>query len=204
MTLCFYFNFRNFIFLNNFPLCSKNFKNGRNSLKIISLASVQGEKEEKNRKINEYENSLPKSFKDDPAAPYMGSFMWLQRIGRLDLNQDPEFREKKNQLDNEPKIDPLFLSDKKLKKRKKNVKKSTISIGREKEEKILNFDFNTKIYDLSASLIVNSAKNSSEKTKFIQEHSFVFTKIINKKFENITKNVYILLLGVVSSIVCFF
>jgi hypothetical protein len=125
----------------------QNFRLSKNSL---------NEKEGKNKEFyyfREYETKLPHSFFRDCSAPSSSSFMWLQRTGRLDLNGKTEFGEKKSisevKLKSQFRLDPLFLSLKKPKKKVKVGSYSTISIGEEKEEKMLMFNFSKKKKQIS-------------------------------------------------------
>jgi len=145
-----------------FNICNNNFFFVTTKVKTLKKYSEKGqnfrlsknsfnEKEEIDKKFNyfrEYETKLPHSFFRDCSAPSSSSFMWLQRTGRLDLNGKTEFGKKKSisevNLKSQFRLDPLFLSLKKPKKKVKVGSVSTISIGEEKEEKMLMFNFSKK------------------------------------------------------------
>jgi len=70
-----------------------------------------------------YTDSLPTSFVNDPEAPPLFSYSWLQRIGRMDIFSE-KIKEKKIVGKNLSsfflgKTDPIFRIPKKKKKKKK-------------------------------------------------------------------------------------
>jgi len=164
--------------------------------------NIFNEKENIDKKFynfKEYETKLPYSFFKDCSAPSSSSFMWLQRTGRLDLSEKIEFEKKKSIKEADPKnkfrLDPLFLSLKKSKKKVKFSSFSTISIGEEKEEKMLMFNFSKKKKQISEkgrnpNFLVKSKGEKIEPASL----DFEFNSVYSEQISKITKFFFVFLL----------
>ena len=165
------------------------------------MMNAASKKQEYFEAINLYKNFLPRSFMEDTSAPFFGSYMWLQRIGRLDLHDEMNKEKDKNffshNFDKNFRPDPVFKISKKTKKKKYNTILSTISVGKNREELMIAFDYNKKKEDTSVFTINN--KSIDRKTKLDIEtttFSFFFIKIYTvPMFRSIRIGLSILLLG---------
>ncbi len=101
----------------------------------------------KNIKLSKHNNHkkylkfLPNSFIEDKTSPFFASFLWLQKLGRIDLINDSLGTEENvkflNDSEYDFKFDPTFQISKK-KKKKKNLN-PIIFVGKSREEKIMVF-----------------------------------------------------------------
>mmetsp|Transcript_9833 Transcript_9833/g.19126 ORF Transcript_9833/g.19126 Transcript_9833/m.19126 type:complete len:212 (+) Transcript_9833:1471-2106(+) len=210
-----------FFFTPTFPIHSffqKSLKNDVKFFKRKESKSIENfantlTMEDKNlnnfNELRNYKNFLPHSFINDYTAPFCLSSMWLQRIGRLDLNKNISYY-KNNEINVKNfqlnfKSDPMFRLSKKNKKRKKEKYFSSISMGKNKEEKMVIFDYNTKkkkdTFSSSGSYSKEILKKK-ENLKFIYHYSFISIQVF--KINKFTKFIISLLLFNLSFFIFFF
>ncbi|ABW98043.1 hypothetical protein HAN_2g216 (nucleomorph) [Hemiselmis andersenii] len=175
-------------------------------MKFLNLLKMEKDNLNYSKKIQKYKQFLPQSFFIDNTAPFAFSFMWLQRIGRLDLNENLFFD--KNNYENRSlfqisfRSDPTFRISKKTKKKKKEKIFSSISVGKNKEEKMILFDYNKKKSKNNFLNLNSYSKKFLEKKRDLKLANFYsIISIQNNKVNRFIKLVIILILGIFSFLV---
>jgi len=184
-------------------------KSGKNRENFLILLKMEKNNSTSFQKIQKYQKFLPQSFFLDKSAPFAFSFTWLQRIGRLDLNEFLSLEKKNVQNQSDLKInfksDPMFRIRRKAKKRKKEKLVSPISVGKNKEEKMLIFDYNKKkINNKFLNLKSYSKKVPEKKKEFNLANFYSIISIQNNKTRNPFKMVIILFLFLFSIFIFYF
>mmetsp|Transcript_27886 Transcript_27886/g.70273 ORF Transcript_27886/g.70273 Transcript_27886/m.70273 type:complete len:213 (-) Transcript_27886:646-1284(-) len=184
-------------------------KDTQNEKKFFIFLKMKKNNSNNLEEIQKYQKFLPHSFLNDSTAPFAFSFMWLQRIGRLDLNEnfnyDKKKREKKSTFQINFKSDPMFRIYKKTKKEKKEKFFSPISVGKNKEEKMILFDYNKK-KKINKSFKLNSysKKYFEKKKEFKLTNLFSIISIQNNKATDPTKLAISFFLSILAFFIFYF
>lgn len=190
-----------------FKLSFKNFRGiiGKNRNCYYNFYYKSLQMKEENNKISleflKYQKYLPRSFVSDRSAPFLGSFLWLQKIGRTELIRNFKNSKKSFESKFKYKEDPIFKISKKNQKQKDRKKMPKLSIGKLVEEKIIMYDyagFKKKKFFIDSKRIQGEKKEKFQK-KFYFTYKFI--KIGQRnffKFKRYNLSVFFLIVSFIS------